>query len=65
MAYFISSRTVVIGEIYPEIYRHIQQSFGIIKTGVRMAPLKGLRHNYTAWCENKSKKTAVDDIDND
>jgi hypothetical protein len=31
MAYFISSRTVVIGEIYPDIYRHIQQSSGLPK----------------------------------
>jgi len=61
MAYFISSKTVVIGEIYPEIYRHIQQSSGITKIGVKMALSNGLRHNYIAKYANKSKKTAVDD----
>jgi hypothetical protein len=48
MAYFISSRTVVIGEIDPEIYRHIQLFSGITKIGVRMALSNGLRHNYIA-----------------
>ncbi|MEG4494197.1 hypothetical protein QUA90_23090 [Microcoleus sp. D3_18_C4] len=61
MAYFISSRTAVIGEIYPDIYRHIQPSSGITKIGVRMALSNGLRHNYLASYANKSKKTAVDD----
>ena len=56
MVYFISSKTVVIGAIYPEIYHHIQQSFGITKTGVRMALSNGLRHNYMTKCANKSKK---------
>ena len=61
MAYFISSRTVVTGEIHLEIYRHIQQSSGLTKIGVRMALSNGLRHNYIARYGNKSKKTAVDD----
>jgi hypothetical protein len=55
----------IIGAIYPEIYRHIQQSSGITKTGVRMAPSNELRHNYMEKCANKSKKTAMDDLDDD
>ena len=65
MVYFISSKTVVIGAIYPEIYHHIQRYFGTIKTGVRMALSNGLRHNYTAKCANKPKKTAMDDLNYD
>jgi hypothetical protein len=65
MVYFISSKMVVIGAIYPEIYHHIQQSSGITKTGVRMALSNGLRHNYTDKYANKSKKTAVDDFNHD
>jgi hypothetical protein len=60
MAYSISSRMVVIGEIYLEISHHIPQSSGIIKIGVRMALSNELGHNYMEKCENKSKKTAMD-----
>jgi hypothetical protein len=56
---------VVIGEIYLEIYPHILQSSGITKIGVRTALLNGFRHNYMEKCENKSKKTAVDDLNHD
>jgi hypothetical protein len=56
---------VVIGEIYLEIYRHIPQSSGITKIGVGTALLNGFRHNYMEKCENKSKKTAVDDLNHD
>ena len=55
----------VIGQIYPEIYRHIRQSFGTTKTGVRMALWNGLRHSYMAKYANKSKKTAVDNLNHD
>jgi hypothetical protein len=34
-AYFINSRTVVIGLTYPGIYRHIPLSSGITKIGVK------------------------------
>ena len=72
-AYFISSGMDVIGQTCPEICRHIQHwsghppsvEYGITKTGVRMALSNGLRHNYMAKCANKSKKTAVDDINHD
>jgi hypothetical protein len=56
---------VVIGEIYLEISRHIPQSSGIIKTGVMMALLNGLGHNYMGKCENKSKKIAMDYLNYD
>jgi hypothetical protein len=65
MASFISSRMVVIGEIYLEIYHHIPLSSGIIRTGVRTALLNGLGRNYMEKCENKSKKTAMDYLDYD
>ena len=42
-----------------------QWYFGTIKTGVRMALSNGLRHNYTAKCANKPKKTAMDDLNHD
>ena len=62
MASFISLKTVVTGEIYLEIYHHIRRYFGITKTGARMAHSNELRHNYMAKYANKSKKTAMDDL---
>ncbi len=65
MASFTNSRMAVIGQTYPEIYRQIQRSSGTTKTGVRTALWNGLRHNYMVKCANKSKKTAVDDLNHD
>jgi hypothetical protein len=73
MAYSISLKTVAlkdtashtIGETYREIYHHIQQFFGITKTGVRMAYSNGLRRNYMVKYANKSKKTAMDYLNHD
>ena len=62
---FYQLKTVVIGATYPEIYHHIQQSSGITKTGVRMVHSNGLRQNYMVKYANKSKKTAVDDLNHD
>ena len=56
---------VAIGGTYQKIYHHIQQSFGITKTGVKIALSNELRRNYMAKCVNKSKKTAVDNLNYD
>jgi hypothetical protein len=73
MAYFISSRTVVIGETYPEIYHHIQLSSGTIRTGVKMAVSillsETLRERIMAKLHLKAreqvKKTRMDNPDRD
>jgi hypothetical protein len=56
---------IVIGLTYPESYRHIRRSSGITRIGVRTARLSGSGQSYIVKYANKSKKTAVDDLDND
>ena len=63
MAYFINSRTVVIGLTYPRIYRPIRLFSGITKIGVKTARSIRSWQHCIARCANKSKKTTVDDID--
>jgi len=65
MVYFINSRTVVIGLTCPEISPHTQAFSGITRIGAKKVRSIASWQNCIVKCANKSKKTAMDDIDND